>query len=64
MTDEKNTPTRGVKEFVKAEFSKFWKDPLLYALERWVGALFLALAISILASAVKIVISAGTSLVN
>ena len=64
MDEQKNTPTRGVKEFVRAEFSKFWTDPFSYALDRWIGAVFLALAISILASAVKMVISAGMSLVN
>jgi hypothetical protein len=64
MDNQKNTPTRGVKEFVKAEVAKFWNDPLLYAFERWVGAFILALAISILASAVKMVISAGTSVAN
>lgn len=64
MEDPKNTPTRGVKDFVKKEFSKFREAPVLYAIERWVGALFLALAITILASAVKMLVSAGTSIAN
>ena len=64
MEDQKNTPTRGVMDFVKKEFSKFLADPLFYAIDRWVGALFLALAISILASAVKMLVSAGASLAN
>ena len=64
MEDPKNTPTRGVKDFVKTEFSTFLADPLFYAINRWIGALFLALAISILASAVKMLVLAGTSIAN
>jgi hypothetical protein len=62
MENQKNTPTGDVKALVKGELSKFWNDPLLYALDRWVGAFVLVLAISILASAVKMVISAGTTI--
>jgi hypothetical protein len=64
MEDPTNTTTWGVKNFVKREFSNFLADPLFYAIDRWIGALFLALAISILASAVKMLVSAGTSLAN
>ena len=64
VLDPTNTPTWGVKNFGKREFSKFLADPLFYAIDRWIGALFLALAISILASAVKMLVSAGTSLAN
>lgn len=64
MEETKATPTRGVKEVVKAEISKFWKDPFLYALERWFGCLFLALAICILASGVRMLVAAGMSVVR
>jgi hypothetical protein len=59
MVDEQTTPTRGVKDVLKAEFSKFWKDPLMYSFERWVYCFFLAIAICILASGVKMLVSAG-----
>ena len=64
MEDPKSTPTRGTMDLVMKKFSKFLEEPLFYAIDRWVHALFLALAISILASAVKMLVSAGTSLAN
>lgn len=64
MDETKATPTRGVKEIVKAELSRFWKDPLLYALERWFGCLILALALCILASGVRMLAEAVLSIVR
>lgn len=64
MVDEKATPTRGIKDVVKGEFSKFLKDPLFYAIERWIGCFFLAIAICILASGIKMLVAAGISVVQ
>jgi hypothetical protein len=64
MVEEKTTPTRRVRDVVQAEFSKFWKDPLIYAIERWVACFFFVIAVSILASAVKMLIGLGVSMVS
>ena len=64
MDETKATPTRGVKEIVPAELSRFWNDPLLYALERWFGGLILARALCILASGVRMLAEAVLSIVR
>ena len=64
MKQEPNTPYRGVTACVKAEAQKFWTEPIGYALDRFVSACLLAIGITILAGAVKVLISTGLSLVK
>jgi hypothetical protein len=64
MSEKKTASTRGVKDVVKAEFSKFWEDPLFYAIDRWISCFVFMIAISILASAVKMLIDLGVSMVS
>lgn len=47
---------RGIVQLGKGEFRKFFADPLGYALERWVQALFVSLALMILISAMRMVL--------
>jgi hypothetical protein len=64
MKQEPNSPYRDVTAVVKAEVYKFWTEPIGYAVDRWVSACFLAIGITILAGAVKVLISTGLSLVK
>ena len=59
MDEEKAVPTRRIKDVMRAELSKFWKDPLFYAIERWVACFLFVIAVSILVSAAKMLIGLG-----
>jgi len=64
MTDREETSRRGVRGFVRDQFRKFWSDPLSYALDRFIQAFFLSIAIVIIGAAIKMIASAVASIVT
>lgn len=55
MTASRNgNEARGIVQLGKSELRKFFADPLGYAVDRWIQALFLSFALMILISAMRL----------
>lgn len=64
MSEQKIESKRTVKDVIKSELSKFWEDPIVYAIDRWITCFIFMIALSILASALKMLIDIGTYLAS